>query len=343
MTTVRFDVRRWLGLAALVACLPTEAVGAGQLLVCPPESSDVACDHRSIAKALSEVTDGMTVVIEPGTYREAAVLRAHRVTLKAMPGAHMTGVAAQGKAALVIKGDDITIEGLECSGIAVPDGNGACVRAEGRNLTLRRVHFHDSQEGLLGGQGRILIEDSLFERLGGDAATGLGQAHGLYVGHQVEDFVLRRSRILSSKEEGHEVKSRARRTRIEDNVIASLDGRDSRLIDLPNGGEIVIRGNLLQKGPNSSNPDVIGIGLERGRNSELDHAESRILIEGNTIVIDRRRPTRLVHVRGVPAPKLSGNVIVGNTAYREAGNTWFADRRAAGLPPYPALPSWPPP
>ena len=63
------------------------------------------------------------------------------------------------------------------------------------------------------------------------------------------ELVLRRSRVVESVGEGHEVKSRAARTIIENNVIASLTGVDSRQIDLPNGGDIVIRGNVLEKGP----------------------------------------------------------------------------------------------
>ena len=78
-----------------------------------------------------------------------------------------------------------------------------------------------------------------------------------------DHLIVRRSQILSSKDEGHEIKSRARTTTIEDNEIGSLLGRDSRAIDLPNGGNITIRNNIIQKGPNSLNPDLIGIALEK--------------------------------------------------------------------------------
>jgi hypothetical protein len=351
MRTASHALRRraaaWVALLAL-ACFAAARSGHMEsgaahaaeravLVVCAPGSSGDDCGYTSIAAALAAAPAGATVRIRPGIYREAAVLRAHRVSVLAEPGARMVGVAAQGKAALVIKGDDATIEGLECSGIWVPDGNGACVRAEGANLTLRRVYFHDSQEGILGGRGRVVIEDSVFERLGGDAELGLGQAHAIYIGHRADELVVRRSRVLASKEEGHEIKSRAKRTFIEDSVVASLDGRDSRLIDVPNGGVVVVRGNVLEKGPSSSNPDMIGIGLERGRNSDIDHAVNSTLIEGNTILYDRADRVRLFRARGVPSPTVTGNTVVGGPPYRGGGNKWFADRRAAGLPPYPAL------
>lgn len=333
-------VRACLLLVALAAfALPGQAQQV-TTRVCPLGSKPQGCDRRGLAKALREAEEGATIIVRSGVYEEAAILRANRVTIRAEFGAHLRGVAAQGKAALVIKGDDVVIEGLECSGIKVPDGNGACVRAEGRNLTLRRVHFHDSQEGLLGGNGVLVIEDSLFERLGGDHESEIGQAHGIYASGRVVRLELRRNRFLAAKDEGHEIKSRARTTLIEDNVIASLNGVDSRLIDVPNGGEVMIRGNVLEIGPNSSNPDLIGLGLERGRDPELDREVNRAVIEENTFIIDYALPTRLINAKGYPEPLVRNNVVVGGAPQPGEGNLWFIDRRAAGLRPYPALDHW---
>ena len=77
------------------------------------------------------------------------------------------------------------------------------------------------------------------------------------------------------------MKSRAQRTIIEGNVIAGLDGHDSRAIDLPDGGEVVIRGNVLEKGPNSENGQMIGLALEGSL-----HEVSDTLIEDNLILFD---------------------------------------------------------
>ncbi|MFQ5774681.1 MAG: hypothetical protein ACE5GS_09200 [Kiloniellaceae bacterium] len=345
-------MKTWLRAAIVVigACAIGPVAGVGHdgaaseirpLNVCPPGAPAPDCDFSSLAAAVAAAPPGATIVLRPGIYREAAILRADGVTLRAQPGAHVTGAAADDKAALVVKGDDTVIEGLECSRIWVRDGNGACVRAEGVNLTLRRVYFHDGQSGILGGRGRILIEDSTFERLGGDEKIALGRAHAIYIGRKADELILRRSRIVSSKEEGHGVKSRARRTVIENNVIASLEGRDSRLIDVPNGGDVVIRGNLLEKGPNSSNPDFVGVGLERGRDPAMDPVVNSTVIEGNTFIVDGFEGARMFRVRNVPRPSVSNNTFVGGTPYRRGGNRWFRDRTAADLPPYPALPRWP--
>jgi hypothetical protein len=198
--------------------------------------------------------------------------------LRGEPGAHLRGHAVEGKAALVVRAKGVLIEGIECSGIAVRDNNGACIRIEGDDLTVRNVHFHDNQQGILGGPGggALLVEHSLFERNGFG-----GQAHGAYIGKTVESFVFRNNRILATTGAGHGLKSRARRTIIENNVIAGLDGHDSRAIDLPDGGEVVIRNNVLQKGPNSKNAQMIGLALEGA-----SHAVNETLIEGNLLLFD---------------------------------------------------------
>jgi hypothetical protein len=282
----------------------------------------------SIKAILQDLKPGRTVVLPPGVYREAAVVTASNVLIKAH-GVRLEHAAIQGKAALVIKGDDVTIEGLECAHIYVSDRNGACVRLEARNLTLRNVHFHDSQSGLLSWKkdsGTVLVENSRFERL--------GRAHGIYIGSSPTHLIVRNSRFLSSMAEGHEIKSRAAKNTIERNLIASLDGVDSRLIDLPEGGENIIRGNVLQKGPASSNQDLIGIALERSRPL---HSPSSTVIEDNFIILERRGTNVLLHQRKIPEARIERNKVIGG---EDPGGTnmWFRDRAAAGLAPHPALP-----
>ena len=295
------------------------------------------CRFNSIRRALAEAGDGAVVKILPGNYQEAGTLEANGVTILAK-GVHLHDAAAQGKAALVIQGSDTVIEDLECSNVTVSSGNGACIRLEGRNLTLRRVHFHGNQMGMLTSSdtGLVRIEDSLFEDNG---IPGGSLGHNLYIQGDELEFV--RSKSLRARNEGHELKSRARRTVIEDSVLASLDAEDSRVIDLPNGGENSIRNSIIQQGPNTSNWDVIAVGLERGRDQGTDHAENELVIEGNTILLDRDSPLQLLHLKDVAAVVLRDNTVVGGGPLEQDGNTWFPDRAAAGLPAYPELPERP--
>ena len=286
------------------------ATAGGVLRICPAPGA--GCDATSLPEGLGRAATGSLVTIAPGTYREAGIVAADGVTLRADPGARLVGVAAEGKAALVIRGDDTVIEGLECSEIAVPDGNGACIRLEGRNLTVRHVHFHDAEEGILIADtgGTVIIEDSRFERLGAS-----GRAHGVYANH-IEALIIRRSCFLSSTDQGHEVKSRAARTVIEDSLIASFNGVDSRLIDLPNGGDLVVRDSILVKGPRSSSRDVIGFGLEG-----IGHPVNGVRLENTVIIIDHPR-ARLIN--GEVPTILSGVQMIGG------------DPREAGAAPWPS-------
>src|SRR5688500_6583621 len=61
------------------------------------------------------------------------------------------GQNAQGKAIWVVQGDDTTIESIEFSNASVPDLNGAGIRQEGTNLTVRGCIFRDNENGILAG------------------------------------------------------------------------------------------------------------------------------------------------------------------------------------------------
>lgn len=316
------------GLALIVGCLAPVPVVAAELAVCAEEG----CAYTSLAAAAEAAQDGDTITLGPGVYEQAAVLRASNLTLRAAAGAHIRGAVVERKAALVIKGNDVTIDGLECSDIAVTNGNGACIRMEGRNLTLRNVYFHDAQQGILAGKagapekGTLLIEKSRFERLGFGA-----RAHGIYVGEGDITLHIRDSRIVASTGKGHEVKSRAQSTLIENSVIASLDSVDGRLIDIPNGGELIVRDSILQKGPNSGSRDLIGVGLERGKGKSKDHLINSIIVENNTILLERGQRTELVHVRDVPEAIFRRNTIIGGTPYNANDNKWYIDLAAAHI------------
>jgi hypothetical protein len=311
------------GLVSLLAA--GDATQASRTVtLCAPGNLAKHCQFHSFTAAVESLQDGDRLEMEAGDYREAAVLTANGVTIAAARGAALRDTAAEGKAALLIMSNNTVVEGLECSGIVVPDLNGACIRLRGRNLTLRNVHFHDSQQGLLSGGevGVVIVEDSLFERLG-----SVGRAHAIYMSGGTH-LIVRRSRIVSSREEAHEIKSRALKTTIEDSEIGSSLGQDSRTIDLPNGGSITIRNNVLQKGPNSANPDLIGIALE---DDSPTHPDSTAIITGNTIIMDR--PGLLVHST-VPVEMTDNNIVAGSP---RSGNRWYPDRLAAGLPPAPEL------
>jgi hypothetical protein len=212
----------------------------------------------------------------------------------------------------------------------VRDQNGACVRLEGTNLELTNVYFHDSQQGLLTGPkpGKIIIRNSKFERLGKG-----GQAHGIYVGGG--ELSIYGSYFLSSKDEGHEIKSRASKNTIYSTVVASLEGNDSRLIDIPNGGVLIITDSILQQGANTSNSNLIGYGHEGYR-----YKENEVRLVGNIILNDRINGSKVIDIRSNKIkPYVSENAVIGKHFDKfDDSNFIFGTRNEAQMQPFPFLP-----
>ena len=295
---------RALGFAATVAVLLArpEALLARPLKVGPGE------EFPSPATAAGFAADGDVVEIQAGHYpADVAIWRANRLTIRGVggrPPITADGRHAEGKAIWVIQGDDVTIENVEMSGARVPDGNGAAIRAEGRNLTLRRVYFHDNENGLLAGKrlpGSVMtIEDSEFARNG----AGDGQTHNLYVGG-VDELVVRGC-YLHHARSGQQVKSRAATTRILNSVLADgPDGNSSYLVDLSNGGQAFLTGNLLQQGPRTENFHLVSYGHEGIR-----HPRNALVVRDNTFINDR--PGGGVFLRNVGASEVT---VVNNRFY----------------------------
>ncbi|MGF1692162.1 right-handed parallel beta-helix repeat-containing protein [Photobacterium kagoshimensis] len=295
--------------------------------------------YTNITDAQNALKDNSTLVIGNGTYRQGMTIKPSNVTIQGSTNTHFVGGAVSGKATFVIQGNDTTMEQIECSGVTVPDQNGACIRQEGKNLLLKSSYFHDSEQGILAndGSGIIRIEYSRFNNLG-----KAGRAHAIYV-NKADRLEVRYSKFYSSKDEGHEIKSRAKETIIEYSEIASLTGNDSRLVDVPNAGKLVIRASVLEQGPNSANNQLIGYGYEV---NPVDPAISHsVEISDNIIILERNGGNHFFGIsdsaKGV-SKVVTQNKFVGqmnDSALYQSGNQFYADRAAFGLGPFPELPS----
>ncbi len=301
--------------------------GKGEILV-------MGRTMASLQQAFNMVPTGGTIRIGPGTYKMAGKLKNRNgVSIYGSVGTVFDGVATDGKATFVIASNDITIEDITCRNVKVPDRNGACVRFEGTNLTLRRVTFENSENGLLANKqsGEILIEDSIFR---GNGAAG--RAHGMYINGG--RLTVRRTQVLGSKDEGHGIKSRAELTIIEDSVIASMEGNDSRLIDISDGGMVSIRNNLLVEGAKTANWQLLSYGVESVR-----YSQNLFRMENNLIITDRPGGSELILIgKGLkPKVRIEKNLIVGRINYDwPESNIFFEDRKELNLPPPGKLPEW---
>ncbi|MGN6376586.1 MAG: right-handed parallel beta-helix repeat-containing protein [Sphingomonas sp.] len=211
----------------------------------------------SLQDAVNAIGRGTgTVVIAPGTYRQCAVQEDGRVTFRAATAGKVVFDAAtcEGKAALVLRGNGSTIDGIVFRNMAVRDGNGAGIRMENGDLTVTNAMFLDSQEGILGneqGGARIVIDHSTFSGLGTcDAAADC--AHSIYLA--TDGSVTLTSSRFERGQGGHYVKLRSPRVTIADNSFDDSHGHKTNyMIDLSNGGTGSITGNTFVQGRDKEN------------------------------------------------------------------------------------------
>jgi Abnormal spindle-like microcephaly-assoc'd, ASPM-SPD-2-Hydin/Right handed beta helix region len=219
------------------------------------------------------------------------------------------GNSSQGKAIWVISGNNTTVENIEFTGATVPSMNGAGIRQEGNNLTIRNCYFHDNQDGILGGGGNstILIEFSEFYHNG----AGDGQSHNLYIGN-VAKFIFRYNYSHGSVV-GHLVKSRAAENYVYYNRLSDeATGSASYEIDLPNGGKSFIIGNLIEKGPLAQNTGMIAYQAEGPAPGNPAH---ELFVINNTMVNDLGRGTFVAVAGSVSVP-----AVIKNNIFQGAGS-----------------------
>jgi len=258
--------------------------------------------------AAQDARDGDIIEIAAGVYpRDAAVWTQNNLTIRGVGGrAHLRadGAYAQGKGIWVIKGANTTIENIEFSGARVPDENGAGIRQEGPNLTVRNCYFHDNENGILTGanaDSEVVIENSEF----GNNGHGDGQTHNMYIG-EVKRFTLRASYSHHAKI-GHNVKSRARENFILYNrIMDEQTGTASYDVDLPNGGLAYVIGNVMQKGPHADNNTLVAYGKEG-----LPYPANELYVVNNTLVNDFPGGDFVSAAPGTKAVKVVNNIFAG--------------------------------
>jgi hypothetical protein len=294
--------RRWA--CAWLACVLAAPAAAENLLVGPEGQP------RSLRDAIRQAQDGDVIDVLPGEYRgEVAVIEQKRLTIRGLgqrPVLHAEGKVAEGKAIFVVRDGEVVIENLEFRGARAPDANGAGIRFEKGRLTVRRCAFFDNENGLLTanfGDAELSIEDSEF----GAAPRSVGRLyHLLYVG-RIARASITGSRFHSGFE-GHLIKSRARQSVIAYNLVHDgPDGQASYEIDLPNGGDALIIGNVIGQAPATQNVTVVAYGAE-GR----AWPGSRLVMAHNTLINDRLLPAWFLRVFGDRLPEGTEVLAVNN-------------------------------
>lgn len=233
----------------------------------------------------------------------------------------LTGVTpVQQKGIFTIAAPNATIENFELSGAAISanaGNNGAGIRHQGTNLTVRNCYFHDDQDGILGGPptdgtGTVLIEYSEFANNG----AGDGYSHNMYLNHYAS-FTLRYSYSHGAKV-GHLVKTRAYVNFIlYDRITDETGTTASYEIDIPNGGTSYVIGNLIEQSATTQNPTIVTTGEEGTSNP----AQAFYFVN-NTVVNDLGSGTFVNVASGTTTSVIENNIFRGKGAVPTGTTNW---------------------
>ena len=283
---------------------------------------------KSLASASAHAKDGMRIEVDAGDYiGDVAVWPQSDLTLQAVGGRVRLiagGLSAQGKGIFVTTGERIRIEGFDFSGCTVPDQNGAGIRLERGSLHLVDCTFTGNENGVLTGNdknARLEVDDCEF----GPILRRAGQNHNMYVG--AVGYLRVTGSYFHHGQLGHLLKSRAAVNHIFYNRLADdIGGEASYELNLPNGGQALVVGNVIQQSSGTQNPHMVSFGEEgyTWPNQELQ------LI--NNTLIDLR-PSGGVYLRVAPGPaqvRAINNILAGNPRFSTDGfwevrNNFIAD------------------
>lgn len=302
-------------LAALIAiAFGGEMAGATAATLNVGSGEAYATPCAAFARALT----GDTVQINGGTYSgDVCAINASNLTIRGVngrPKIEAAGRNAAGKGIWVVGGNNVVIENVEMTGATVPDQNGAALRLEGTNFTLRGSFLHDNENGILSGANaasNILIENSEF----GHNGFGTGSTHNLYIG-DVASLTFRYN-YSHDANIGHNLKSRAAVNTIVYNRFSSTApgqsgstaaGQPSYEVDIPNAGTTYLIGNVIEQPAANANPAMVAYGEEGASKPTQD-----LYVVNNTFLNDDTVRGTFIFVGGsVTRPILmQNNVFAG--------------------------------
>lgn len=263
--------------------------------------------YQTLPQAAAVAKNGDTVWIHAGFYTQGAQWNASNLTIENAPDSPpgsviVSGGTVAGKGLFVTRGDNILIQGIRFENAKVPSGNGAGIRAEGYNLTVRNSQFVGNENGILVTSrtpgGTLIVDNSFFDATRSQLAGALG--HSLYANY-VDNVIVRNS-VFQRDYTGHYIKSRALSTIISNTRIDDTNGTASYLIDIAQGGSARIVENILIKGAAASNCcTAIAYGFETYKGGAFVNPPGRLLAAHNDFTNLRNSTVGFVVNKTTPA------------------------------------------
>lgn len=275
---MRSILRFQISLIVLALTLMAAPAAAAILQVGPGKTYATPC------RAFAAAVDGDEIdIFADGNYTgDVCGISRNRLTIRGVGGRARIdagGRYSEGKGIWVIKGADTVVENIEFSGARVPDKNGAGIRQEGTNLTIRHCYFHDNENGILtnsNSASQILIEHSEF----GNNGYGDGYSHNVYI-NRVAQLIFRYN-YSHRAYVGHLLKTRAAENYILYNRLTGENGSQSYELDVSNGGRTYVIGNLFHQGQKTSNSNMLAYQMEGAL-----YTSSELFVVNNTFVNTR--------------------------------------------------------
>jgi hypothetical protein len=254
--------------AVAAASAPSAPISAPAAPAAPGVQSWVVnpdVNGQTLQEVVRRAKDGDIIELMEGEFRGNLLIENRQLTLRGM-GSKPSVIKGDGKvvpapALWTVRGGAVTLQNLEFRGARSQDGGGAGVRMEGGRLTVLRCSFFDNEHGLLATNdeaAELIIQGSVF---GMAPRVQGGLYHLLNVG-RIGKLNITATRFQQGFE-GHLIKSRAREAFIGYNFIHdSVRGGASYEIELANGGQAIVIGNVIGQGADSQNRVVVAYGTE---------------------------------------------------------------------------------
>lgn len=274
----------------------------------PQNYYDIQAAPGTYTNDFARVTRPLTIEVDPRYAGRAVVLKA----TENLPN----------EKGIILALASLTVSGLTFTGAQIPNslgGNGAGIRdlnTSPAKLTVLNSVFTGNQEGILTGNDAnetITIVNSKFIN-NGNPNIGYFQ-HAVYV-NKAGSLTVSNS-LFCGQLIGHNVKSRAAVTMVENNVLydgagdATLGcraGSTSFAVDAPNGGAFTVSANRLVQGKASQNYKIVAYGEEG-----LAYANNNFLVSNNSFTSSGTpSATAIYNPHCIPA-QLQNNAFAGIT------------------------------
>lgn len=265
---------------ALLEPLPEKLRKVGRSLAVGPRGT-----YRTISDAVADSEPYDLIEVECGIYHDDTCIIEHPLTIVGMgdtPLLLSTDLVRNGKGILITRAD-VTVRNLAFRGATALLGNGAGIRHEAGILSLDGCTFRDNQNGVLAAlnpAAELYMDKCRF--IGNGA--GDGHTHGVYAADEIAVLSIKDS-IFVGTIVGHHIKSKARYTTLDRNIIGDgITGSSSYDIEFPNGGVAYVRHNHVRHGITSQNRSSVCFGAEG-----LKYEHNELCVQDNTFENDRPR------------------------------------------------------